>query len=159
MSEALQISSKTLQKIRQNLAWAFAYNAVAIPLAAGALLPATGLALTPSIAGAPGCAHLAQAGCSCLPGQFLSSAHAAGQQCTRPHSCCCAGAMMGFSSLAVMGNSMLLHLEAGRLGALPGSKAAQHARPGLQVQSESAPRWKQKKEAAPPAAARETLPV
>lgn len=52
MSEALHISRKTLQKIRQNLIWAFAYNAVAIPLAAGALLPATGLALTPSIAGA-----------------------------------------------------------------------------------------------------------
>ena len=51
VSEALAISSKTLQKIKQNLAWAFAYNFVAIPLAAGALLPAQGIALTPSIAG------------------------------------------------------------------------------------------------------------
>ena len=52
VTEALHISGKTLQKIRQNLVWAFAYNAVALPLAAGALLPAAGLALTPSIAGA-----------------------------------------------------------------------------------------------------------
>lgn len=51
VSEALAISSKTLQKIKQNLTWAFAYNLVAIPLAAGALLPSHGIALTPSIAG------------------------------------------------------------------------------------------------------------
>ena len=47
VSEALAISSKTLQKIKQNLTWAFAYNLVAIPLAAGALLPSHGIALTP----------------------------------------------------------------------------------------------------------------
>ncbi len=41
-----------MRKIRQNLAWAFGYNLVAIPLAAGALLPSLGLALTPSISGA-----------------------------------------------------------------------------------------------------------
>ena len=62
MLEALQISRKTLQKVRQNLVWAFAYNAVAIPLAAGALLPSTGLALTPSIAGG-GCSGLRACWC------------------------------------------------------------------------------------------------
>ena len=50
--DALELSSATLAKIRQNLVWAFAYNAVGIPLAAGALLPAFGVALTPSAAGA-----------------------------------------------------------------------------------------------------------
>ncbi len=52
VAEALQLSSATLGKIRQNLAWAFAYNAIALPLAAGALLPSAGLALTPALSGA-----------------------------------------------------------------------------------------------------------
>jgi Cu+-exporting ATPase len=51
--------------------WAFGYNALALPLAAGALLPSMGVALTPSIS----------------------------------------GALMGMSSLAVVGNSLLLQLE------------------------------------------------
>jgi P-type Cu2+ transporter len=38
--------------IRQNLFWAFFYNIIAIPLAAGALYPFTGLLLDPMIAGA-----------------------------------------------------------------------------------------------------------
>jgi cation transport ATPase len=49
--EALQLSRATFAKIRQNLVWAFGYNAVGIPVAAGALLPAYGIAFTPSIAG------------------------------------------------------------------------------------------------------------
>lgn len=48
----LGLARATFSKIRQNLAWAFAYNALGVPLAAGALLPAFGLALTPSAAGA-----------------------------------------------------------------------------------------------------------
>jgi Cu2+-exporting ATPase len=48
----IQLSQATLRKIRQNLFWAFTYNLVAIPLAAGALLPITGLSLSPAIAGA-----------------------------------------------------------------------------------------------------------
>jgi Cu2+-exporting ATPase len=69
--DAIELSRKTLAKIQQNLGWAFCYNLVGIPLAAGALLPSHGLALTPSIS----------------------------------------GALMGFSSLAVMANSLLLQLE------------------------------------------------
>ena len=49
--DALQLSQRTFRKIQQNLGWAFAYNIVALPLAAGALLPSCGLALTPSLAG------------------------------------------------------------------------------------------------------------
>lgn len=69
--DALKLSRATLQKIRQNLVWAFGYNLIAIPVAAGALLPAYGVALTPSLA----------------------------------------GALMGFSSVAVMCNSLLLRRE------------------------------------------------
>ncbi len=53
--DALQLSRRTFSKIRQNLGWAFAYNAIALPLAAGALLPGFGIALTPSVSGAAGC--------------------------------------------------------------------------------------------------------
>ena len=42
---------RTLSNIRQNLTWALAYNLVGIPLAAGALLPGFGIALSPSTAG------------------------------------------------------------------------------------------------------------
>jgi Cu2+-exporting ATPase len=55
--------------------WAFGYNLVGIPVAAGALLPAFGIALTPSVS----------------------------------------GAVMAFSSVAVMCNSLLLQLEADRV--------------------------------------------
>lgn len=51
MAEALALGRATLAKIRQNLAWALCYNLVAIPLAAGAALPAAGLVLSPSAAG------------------------------------------------------------------------------------------------------------
>ncbi|EIE20946.1 heavy metal translocatin [Coccomyxa subellipsoidea C-169] len=58
--DALQLSRRTFSKIRQNLGWAFAYNAISLPLAAGALLPGLGIALTPSISGAlMGCSSLA----------------------------------------------------------------------------------------------------
>uniref|UniRef100_A0A061RM52 Cu2+-exporting ATPase n=1 Tax=Tetraselmis sp. GSL018 TaxID=582737 RepID=A0A061RM52_9CHLO len=50
--DALDISRATFQKIRQNLWWAFGYNLIGIPVAAGALLPTLGIALTPSASGA-----------------------------------------------------------------------------------------------------------
>ncbi|PSN11362.1 heavy metal translocating P-type ATPase [filamentous cyanobacterium CCT1] len=49
--ETLTLSRVTFNKIRQNLAWAFAYNLVAIPLAAGVLLPTVGVSLSPAAAG------------------------------------------------------------------------------------------------------------
>ncbi len=48
---ALRLSRATFDKIRQNLAWAFTYNLICIPLAAGAFLPAFGLSLNPGFAG------------------------------------------------------------------------------------------------------------
>ena len=47
---ALNLAKKTIRKIKQNLAWAFGYNLLAIPLAAGILFPKYGILLTPSIA-------------------------------------------------------------------------------------------------------------
>lgn len=47
---ALNLAKKTIRKIKQNLTWAFGYNLLAIPLAAGILFPKYGILLTPSIA-------------------------------------------------------------------------------------------------------------
>jgi Cu2+-exporting ATPase len=47
---ALNLAKKTIRKIKQNLIWAFGYNLLAIPLAAGILFPKYGVLLTPSIA-------------------------------------------------------------------------------------------------------------
>jgi P-type Cu+ transporter len=70
--DAMAVSQATMAKIRQNLVWAFGYNLLGVPVAAGALLPSFGLALSPAVS----------------------------------------GALMGMSSLAVMGNSLLLRREA-----------------------------------------------
>ena len=48
---AIALSRATFSIIRQNLTWAFAYNLICIPLAAGAFLPAFGLSLNPGCAG------------------------------------------------------------------------------------------------------------
>lgn len=50
--EAIQLSRATFNKIRQNLFWAFAYNTLGIPVAAGILLPISGFVLSPAAAGA-----------------------------------------------------------------------------------------------------------
>jgi P-type E1-E2 ATPase len=49
---AMEISGFTMRKIKQNLFWAFAYNALGIPIAAGVLYPLFGFLLNPMIAGA-----------------------------------------------------------------------------------------------------------
>uniref|UniRef100_A0A0D9X943 HMA domain-containing protein n=1 Tax=Leersia perrieri TaxID=77586 RepID=A0A0D9X943_9ORYZ len=71
--DALELSKETMRTVKQNLWWAFLYNIVGLPIAAGALLPVTGTVLTPSIA----------------------------------------GALMGFSSVGVMANSLLLRMRLG----------------------------------------------
>jgi Cu+-exporting ATPase len=50
--QAIGLSRRTMSTMRQNLFWAFIYNVVGIPIAAGALYPAFGLLLSPVIASA-----------------------------------------------------------------------------------------------------------
>ena len=52
VEHAIVLARKTMSTMKQNLFWAFAYNVVGIPVAAGALYPAFGLLLSPILASA-----------------------------------------------------------------------------------------------------------
>jgi P-type Cu+ transporter len=52
VASAIRLSQKTMSTIHQNLFWAFAYNIIGIPVAAGILYPLLGVMLNPAIAGA-----------------------------------------------------------------------------------------------------------
>ncbi|NSY47914.1 MULTISPECIES: heavy metal translocating P-type ATPase [Rhizobium/Agrobacterium group] len=50
VANAIALSKATIRNIRQNLFWAFAYNAALVPVAAGILYPANGVLLSPVLA-------------------------------------------------------------------------------------------------------------
>jgi Cu2+-exporting ATPase len=50
LPQALEIASRTMAKVRQNLILAFGYNLIVLPIAAGALLPGFGIRLSPPLA-------------------------------------------------------------------------------------------------------------
>jgi Cu+-exporting ATPase len=52
VASAIALSRRTMRTMKQNLFWAFVYNVVGIPVAAGALFPAWGLLLSPVLASA-----------------------------------------------------------------------------------------------------------
>jgi P-type Cu+ transporter len=52
LARARTLSRATMRNIRQNLVWAFGYNSVGVPVAAGVLFPVFGLLLSPMIAAA-----------------------------------------------------------------------------------------------------------
>jgi len=52
VADAIRLSRRTMRTMRQNLFWAFVYNVVGIPIAAGVLYPAFGLLLSPILASA-----------------------------------------------------------------------------------------------------------
>ena len=52
LSKAYRLSRDTVRLIRQNLFWAFIYNLIGIPVAAGVLYPLWGVTMSPMLAGA-----------------------------------------------------------------------------------------------------------
>jgi len=52
LADAIALSRRTMRTMRENLFWAFFYNVISIPVAAGALYPAFGLLLSPMLASA-----------------------------------------------------------------------------------------------------------
>jgi Cu+-exporting ATPase len=52
VAQAIVLSRRTMRTMKQNLFWAFIYNVIGVPIAAGVLFPAFGLLLSPILASA-----------------------------------------------------------------------------------------------------------
>ncbi|HEU4786657.1 MAG TPA: heavy metal translocating P-type ATPase, partial [Gemmatimonadaceae bacterium] len=52
VADAIALSRRTMRTMRENLFWAFVYNVIGIPIAAGVLYPKFGLLLNPVVASA-----------------------------------------------------------------------------------------------------------
>jgi Cu+-exporting ATPase len=52
IGRALRLSAATMSNVRQNLLFAFGYNSLGVPIAAGILYPLTGMLLAPAVAAA-----------------------------------------------------------------------------------------------------------
>jgi Cu+-exporting ATPase len=52
VADAIRLSRRTMRTMKENLFWAFIYNVIGIPIAAGALYPAFGILLSPVLASA-----------------------------------------------------------------------------------------------------------
>jgi Cu+-exporting ATPase len=52
VEQSIRLSRRTMRTMKENLFWAFAYNVIGIPIAAGVLYPLTGMLLSPIIASA-----------------------------------------------------------------------------------------------------------
>lgn len=70
---AIDLSRKTFSRIKLNYMWALGYNVVGIPIAAGALFPATGIRLPPWVAGAAMAASSVSVVCSSLLLRFYKA--------------------------------------------------------------------------------------
>jgi Cu+-exporting ATPase len=51
-AQAIELSRRTMRTMKQNLFWAFIYNVIGIPIAAGVLYPTFGIMLSPILASA-----------------------------------------------------------------------------------------------------------
>ena len=76
MLDAITVSRATMRNIRENLFWAFGYNVLLIPVAAGLLYPSFGLLLSPMLAAGAMAASSVLVVCNAQRLRFVKGARA-----------------------------------------------------------------------------------